>query len=167
MPGVGIPHSLPFPMNSSLSPTSPAASLNQPTHSLTISLIGFPQMTVLVSEHTATNSLPQLQHWESPASSGPVSQSAVTLPIEFCQLLAMQFLPTAYHLAPLLANINQGHQTTVLPCCFASENPTITIPPGGGPPPTHRRRGRGPRSDRRTRMKFQLAAGCEAETEIA
>ena len=66
-------------MNSSLSPTSPAASLNQPTHSLAISLIGFPQMTVLVSEQTATNSLPQLQHWESPASSGPVSQSAVTL----------------------------------------------------------------------------------------
>ena len=122
-------------MNSSLSPTSPAASLSQPTHSLAISLIGFPQMTVLVSEHTATNSLPQLQHWESPASSGPVSQSAVTLPIEFCQLLAMQFLPTAYHLAPLLANINHGHQTTVLPCFFPSEKPTITVPRVPSHPP--------------------------------
>ena len=123
-------------MNSSLSPTSPAASLSQPTHSLTISLIGFPQMTVLVSEHTATNSLPQLQHWESPASSGPVSQSAVTLPIEFCQLLAMQFLPTAYHLAPLLANIIHGHQTIVLPYCFPPEKPTITVTPGPLPPPS-------------------------------
>ena len=47
----------------------------------------------------------------------------------------MRFLPTAFPLALLQANTNQGHQITALPRCFPSEIPTIPIPPGPLPPP--------------------------------
>ena len=102
---------------------------DQLKHSSTISLIDFPQVTVHASGHAATNSSPLLQHSESPASSVPVSQSAVTLPIESCQLLAMRFLPTAFPLALLQANTSKGHQITALPRCFPFEQPIILISP--------------------------------------
>ena len=72
---------------------------------------------------------------ELPASSAPVSQSAVTLPIESCPLLAMRFLPTDFPLALLQANTTHGHQTTVLPRYFQFGQPTIPTPPGSPPLP--------------------------------
>ena len=70
-----------------------------------------------------------------PASFAPVSQSAATLPIESCPLLAMRFLqrtppairflPTDSPLAPQQASTAHGHQVTAPPYCLPTEQPAI------------------------------------------
>ena len=93
----------------------------------------FPQVTAHASGHIATNSWLRPQPLELPASSAPVSQSAATLPIESCPLLAMRFLPTDFHLDLHQARTAHSYPVTTPRHCPPAE--PFALPTSLSPPP--------------------------------
>ena len=68
-----------------------------------------------------------------PRLAAPVSQSAATLPIESCPLLAMRFLPADFPLALHQASTTHSYQVTAPRYCLPTEQSALPTPPS--PPP--------------------------------